>query len=64
MAASLIDVAWVLFEDPDPETTVHRVDLGSGRLVCAGWVHASGGIRIPDSKVKLYGPKCPTCWPS
>jgi hypothetical protein len=60
---SLLDVAWVLFEHPDPDTTVHRVDLATGRLACADWVHASGGTRISDDKVKLYGPRCEVCWP-
>jgi hypothetical protein len=61
---SLIDVSWVLFEDPDPETTVHRVDLATGRLVCADWLHQSGGFRIPDDRISEYGPKCANCYPA
>ena len=63
MTESLVDVAWVLFDDPDPQTTVHRVDLITGKVVCAEWVHASGGFRRSDDEAKKYGPRCEVCWP-
>lgn len=59
---SLVDVAWVLFEDPDPDTKVHRVSLTTGRLVCADWVTEGAGYRIPDNNINQYGPRCGHCW--
>lgn len=61
---NLLNVAWVLFQDPDPDTTVHRVDLVTGKLVCAEWVHQSAGTRIADEDVAKYGPRCDLCWPA
>lgn len=59
---SLLNVAWVLLEDPDPETKVHRVDLATGKVACADWLHHTGGTRIADKDVSKYGPKCEVCW--
>ena len=61
---SLLNMAWVLFDDPDPNTVVHRVDLATGKLVCAAWVTHSGGFRVSDADAKKYGPRCDTCWPA
>lgn len=60
---SLINVAWVLFEDPDPDTIVHRVDLITGRIVCADWISQNAGHRIADADIRNYGPRCILCWP-
>lgn len=61
---SLLDVAWVLFQDPDPETTVHRVDLRTGKVACAEWISHNAGTRISDKDASKYGPRCTTCWPA
>ena len=68
--ASLVDVAWlsdptplVPATDPNlPAREVHRVTLTTATLVCAPWVTAAAGQRLPLDEAAAVGPLCPACW--
>ncbi|WP_341719881.1 hypothetical protein QQG74_09345 [Micromonospora sp. FIMYZ51] len=69
---ALVDVAWiadptvlgVAADDPDlPTPVAHRIGLTTGALVCAPWLPAKLGRRVPEAEARATATLCPDCWP-